>query len=222
MIYIYGLVDPRTKQIRYIGKSIRPKGRYTDHLNDKSKTHKVHWIQSLLKKGLKPELVILEQLNDDDNWQEYEKNWIKKGKENGWDLVNSTDGGDGVVNLPEESKQRIINAWKGRKHKPETIELLRVKNKGRKHTEEQKKHMSEIMKGREITWADKVSKATRKFDDEKYKEVKELLAQGYKVCELAEKYGVHRTTISKIKLDKYCHERERKEQKQKQENKDND
>lgn len=207
MIYIYGLVDPVSKQIRYIGKSIRPKGRYTDHLNDKSKTHKTNWIQSLLKKGLKPELVILEQLNDDENWQEYEKQWIKKGKENGWNLVNSTDGGDGVVNLSEESKQKIISTWKGRKHKPETIELLKIKNRGRKHTDEFKKKMSNIMKGRKITWGDKVSQGTRKFDDDKVKEVKKLLLKGYKVCELAEKYGVHRTTITKIKLDKYCNEK---------------
>lgn len=203
MIYIYGLCCPETKQIRYIGKTIRPKGRLRDHINDKSKTHKVNWIKSLKAKGLTPSMVILETLEDGANWEEAEIRWIQQGKNNGWDLVNGTTGGDGVPNLSKESRERIRQAWIGRKHTEETKRKLSKASTGRKHSEEWKKNMSSKMKGRNIAWSDTLSKVNRKFDKKKQEEVIELINSGMKVKDVAEKYGVHRTTISKIKKGIY-------------------
>lgn len=202
MISIYALADPRTNEIRYIGKSINTKERYRNHLNDKSKTHKVNWIQSLLKINVKPTLIILEQLQDTDDWQKIEIRWIKIARDKNWRLVNSTDGGDGVLNISGEGKLRMLETWKGRKHKPETLIKLSKASKGRVKTKAQKKFMSEKMKGRKITWADKLKVAVRKFDECKINNVLEDLKTMF-VKDVADKYGVHRTTITKIKLGKY-------------------
>ena len=56
--YIYGLVDPETTEIRYIGKTIRPKERLQNHMNEVSNCHRSNWLQSLKRKGLKAEMVI--------------------------------------------------------------------------------------------------------------------------------------------------------------------
>jgi GIY-YIG catalytic domain len=203
MVHIYGLAHPITKEIRYIGKSQRVDKRYADHLKDKSKTHKVNWIQSLIRCGLTPELILLEEMPDDGDWIERERFWIADAKGKGWNLVNSTDGGDGVLNLSGDGKRRLLETWKGRKHKPESIEKLKEAMKHRVYQERSKDKLSATMKGRKIEWADKLQVAVRKFDDEKLFLIKSELDNGMKVIDAAKKYGVHRTTVTKIKQGTY-------------------
>jgi hypothetical protein len=94
--YIYGLKDPITNEIRYVGKADNPKKRYSEHLKDKtSNSHKSRWIEGLQKIGERPILVIIEEVNQN-NWKEKEIEWISYGKRN-WKLTNITDGGEGVV-----------------------------------------------------------------------------------------------------------------------------
>jgi hypothetical protein len=94
--YIYGLKDPNTQEIRYIGKSDNPKKRYASHLAlskaDVNK-HKKRWIASLKRTGQKPELVILERISDK-QWQDRECWWIQHGRDSGWKLTNIADGGN--------------------------------------------------------------------------------------------------------------------------------
>ena len=203
MIYIYGLIDPFSHKIRYIGKSIRPKERLSNQCNEHSKTYRSNWIQSLLNKGKKPIQVILETLNDDEDWQKSERKWIYVARKYGWDLVNCTDGGDGVLNLSGESKERMLKTWKGRKHKPETLIKLSKASKGRVKPQSSKETLSLKMKGREISWKDKLQLTSRKFDDSMLDAAKADLDNGMKVKDVAEKYNVHRTTITKIKLGTY-------------------
>jgi DNA-binding Xre family transcriptional regulator len=117
-------------------------------------------------------------------------------------LVNSTDGGDGVSNISGEGRKRMLETWKGRKHKPESIKKMIMIRKGKKNTEKSKDLVSEKMKGREIKWKDKLVEAKRKFTDSDLKKIKKDL-QKMMVKEVADKYGVHRTTISKIKKGEY-------------------
>lgn len=203
MIYIYGLIDPFTFKIRYIGKSIRPKERLSNQCNEKSKTYRSNWIQSILSKGKKPIQVILETLNETDDWQKAERKWIYVARKYGWDLVNCTDGGDGVLNLSGESKKKMLATWKGRKHKPETLIKLSKASKGRVKPQSSKETLSLKMKGREILWKDKLQSTIRKFNDSLLDEVKKDLDNGMMVKDAAIKYEVHRTTISKIKLGTY-------------------
>lgn len=203
MIFIYGLACPDSGQIRYIGKSIRPEERLMNHMNEVSNCHRSHWLQSLKAAGKRPCLVILQVLADDENWQEWEKSWIKYGRLVGWKLTNNTDGGDGVCGLPAETRARMAAVWLGRKHKPETIAKLVAARAKRTTSDETKAKHSAAMKGRKITWGDAISKATRKLSDEDVAAIKSSLLAGVKGKDLATKYKVNRTTISKVKLGKY-------------------
>lgn len=105
---IYGLADPDTLKIRYVGKSIQGTKRYRDHLtpsglkNDKN-THKANWINSLLRLGKKPSFVILSLLSDTGLTKEeintklydLEKEFIEFYKK---DLTNHQDAGPGSPN----------------------------------------------------------------------------------------------------------------------------
>ena len=65
-VYIYSLSDPITDEVRYIGKTIRPKQRYKEHIRNSKdkKTYSNCWINSLIKDGLKPILSILEECDE--------------------------------------------------------------------------------------------------------------------------------------------------------------
>lgn len=76
-IYIYKLIDPVSKEIRYIGKTGNMKNRFSSHISNakKSKSHLAHWLTKLRNKGLFPIMEIIEECNLD-NWEEREIFWI--------------------------------------------------------------------------------------------------------------------------------------------------
>lgn len=117
-VSIYGLIDPRTNQLRYVGKTKRSTShrRYehvcASHL--KAKSHKNHWIESLLRDGERPESVVLEEVTESE-WEEAESFWIQYMKFIGCNLVNSTSGGDGVHNPSAEIREKIGAASRGKK-----------------------------------------------------------------------------------------------------------
>lgn len=138
--YIYGLKCPLRRKIMYIGKSTKPEKRFSQHLGGAARgeyTHKTAiWLNELRKRGLTPELVILEEVPGLTTWQAAEKAWILLARKKGWPLTNSTSGGQGLDyidpaddaayrkklsdvmtelwNRPErreEARQRSLNAW---------------------------------------------------------------------------------------------------------------
>ncbi len=134
---IYGLVDPRTQMVRYVGKSsdgmLRPNThRSPSVLRLYRETTRSIWIQELLGLGLDYTVVVLEfipapearsnlcwwrasqnptVINDAECW------WIAFGRAAGWDLTNSTEGGEGVPGLVHttEAKRQISDALLDRK-----------------------------------------------------------------------------------------------------------
>jgi len=97
-INIYILIDPVTKEVRYVGKTTNIKKRFNKHLNESRKSttsHKKAWIKSLLKKNLKPEMEIIDVVNNDE-WKFWERYWIEQMIAWGFKLTNETIGGDGV------------------------------------------------------------------------------------------------------------------------------
>ena len=116
-VIIYSLLHPITKDVRYIGWTSNLKRRYRDHIGDakrNKKSHKCSWIRSLLKDGLKPEIVEIETVSYDKR-NEREIYWIDYyGREN---LVNSTAGGEGSIGFKfsEESRENLSKIRTGRK-----------------------------------------------------------------------------------------------------------
>lgn len=203
VVYIYALVDPETGAYRYIGKSIRPKERLQNHMNETCECHRAHWLRTLRAKGLKPTIEILETVAPGDCWKQREIFWIARGRELGWPLTNNTKGGDGVSGLPPETRERMRLVWLGRKHSEETKRKVGAASSARRHTDETKALMSKAHSGRKILWIDKVAESLRKLDEQAIADIKARLDAGEKNKDLAAEYGVHRTTLSKVKMGTY-------------------
>lgn len=100
--YIYGLVDPRDNEIKYIGRTKDPDYRLDTHIRmvDAGKM-KTMWILELKAFGLDPSMMILETVDRKDE-SAAEKRWVqyflKMGKPllNGWNTSPMLDEKDFV------------------------------------------------------------------------------------------------------------------------------
>lgn len=167
MIYIYVLKCPESGSIRYVGKAKNIKGRLRQHCSEarlgKVKSHKCSWIQSLLKKGMRPVLEIDAELPDGADWKTVEVERIAHFKSLGFILTNSTPGGDepgelseaGRMALAESARQRF-GSPSGRVIQSERMKKLceceewrrqrDLKAKESRGTEEYRQRMSERSK----------------------------------------------------------------------------
>ena len=168
MVYIYGLVDPITKEIRYIGKTCNLRNRLRQHLAPcelKDKTHKVYWIKSLLRIKMKPTIATIETLDDHDDWSSRERYWISFYRSDSKNLTNCADGGEGYFSkghkicvgrkCSEETKKRISLSNLGRKCSEEARNNIRLGhlghigyNHGRSIPEETRRKISLSLRGR--------------------------------------------------------------------------
>lgn len=111
-IIIYTLIDPRDNQVRYIGKTNNLKQRLANHIN-RSKSgfnSPIHcWIRKLLDLNLKPTISVQEVCNQD-NWEEREKYWIQYYREKYENITNVSDGG--ITPLKNPDYQKIVHSKK--------------------------------------------------------------------------------------------------------------
>lgn len=202
--FIYVLTDPDTGEPRYVGKSERPRERYSNHLNDHSRCHRTNWIRSLAAQGKRPGIEIVEEVVGEWPWQESERFWIARLRAAGFRLVNGTSGGDGVAGLSAESRARMSATWRGRKHRPESIAKMRAASTGKRWSAAQTETMRAKMTGRAVTWSSKLAEAIRKLTPIDVALIVARLDDGARVVDLAREFGVHRTTISKVKGGTYA------------------
>jgi hypothetical protein len=96
---IYVLIDPRTDQVRYVGKTVKPlKDRLSNHLTmaRRGKLQRVaRWVRGLLLDNIRPEIIEVELVPAAGDWVEAERHWIGYFRFLGADLVNQTAGGEG-------------------------------------------------------------------------------------------------------------------------------
>lgn len=141
VVYIYSLGEPGTHEVRYIGKTVDLQARLYVHLCDTSNTHKAHWIQSLRAQDKKPVMQVLETLTNptESEWITSEMFWISHFKAQGFNLTNSSEGGDGAQGYKhsEEIKQhlRVINT--GKIMSVESRQKISLNNGNKKFTDEQ-------------------------------------------------------------------------------------
>jgi hypothetical protein len=101
--YIYELLDPRTNEVRYVGKTKNLKKRYNAHLSNLgSMTKKTSWIKSLKAKNLKPIMRVI-AVTTEKHINNSEISYIK----NSSNLTNGTCGGDGQSNMSAETRAKI-------------------------------------------------------------------------------------------------------------------
>lgn len=133
---IYVLRDPRTQEVRYVGKTVRDlRHRLAMHIRSAqrgARRHSSNWIRSLLNNGIAPEIKEIEVAYE--NWAAREKYWIAYyRKMSPGRLTNLTDGGDGLAGLkrPEYLRQLISTQskerWADPAYREKLLEKLRSK-----------------------------------------------------------------------------------------------
>jgi hypothetical protein len=109
-VVIYGLYDPITHELRYVGKtSVTLDLRLKRHLRDNHITHKVAWLRKLRKFGVVPIIREIE-LCTDENWQETERRVIQDSRNKGCRLTNLESGGRGGHTVGESVKEKMRNS----------------------------------------------------------------------------------------------------------------
>lgn len=120
---VYGLIDPRTDEIRYVGKSLKGTKRAFQHQADCSlardgNTRKANWIRSLKKQGLVPKIIVLLSLDSIEDKVSLNLELYKKEQElidlHKSTLTNHQDGGPGSPGRiwSEESKRKSSESHK--------------------------------------------------------------------------------------------------------------
>lgn len=201
-VFIYELIDPRTNEPRYVGKTINIKNRLKSHLlYDKAKTYKNNWIKNLLKENLVPKLNIIARVNENE-WEYWEKYYIKLYKEKGYKLTNATEGGDNPPSnrgrkVSEEEKKRrskiAVFFWKNH---PEIKKQISKKMTGIKRTQKTKQKISKKLKGR------KMSEEQKKLISLANKNKKRTQEQKQKISKKLKGIVKSKEHIEKIKLTK--------------------
>lgn len=103
---VYYLVDPVTREPRYVGVSVSPLRRYLErHLGVDANNHKDVWIRKLKSQGLKPELVIKCWTSEEDA-RRIEIALIAKLP----NLTNCTAGGDGLNSPSGEIRKKMSDS----------------------------------------------------------------------------------------------------------------
>lgn len=168
-ILIYGLVDPTSDELRYIGQTSRPTQRLGQHLRtarQRSNLHVAAWIRGLLDREARPEIVPIEKCDRADA-DDSEQFWIEYFRSLGCRLTNRSIGGKAPrgwhhseeqkakwrrerrgENAPRYGKpasaEQRNNQSLGQKRRYETEVHPRL---GKKHSEETRKLISENRSG---------------------------------------------------------------------------
>lgn len=156
---IYALVDPRTQQWRYIGKSSHGIKRasihaYPSDLKKSGNSRKANWIKSLFKLGLIYDIETVELISSFEELNTAEREWIAEARRIGMPLTNLTDGGDGQskgYKHSPEARKKMSEALKGKvpahNNTPENIKRLNELSK--KHASSE--HLLELAQRRQLS-----------------------------------------------------------------------
>lgn len=134
-LIVYALVDPRNNEVRYIGKSGSGMKRVRMHMCPSSlargRTYKDKWLRELIASGYHPLVRTIAVCADKKDLSKAEILWIAYARSLGWRLTNLTSGGEGSFGLVKspETRAKIANANRGRKHTPEAVTRMREAKK---------------------------------------------------------------------------------------------
>lgn len=150
---IYGMVDPRTRELRYIGQTKRGIRRISEFHSG----HCKFWQRQLANLGLKPLGVVIEKLEDGadiaSRMNSAEIGYIDFFKSVGCRLTNLTEGADGNIHkiVTDETRRKLSLAIRGRKLTPEWKHKISLAHRGKKISLETRARQSAALKGRPHT-----------------------------------------------------------------------
>lgn len=110
-VYIYALRAP-CGAIRYVGKTGDPKKRLEGHAypNRRNITPVARWCRKLKKAGGVPAMEILEEVPAS-SWEDAERRWIARLKEDGCDLLNVSGGGLEMKHVQKHARRYPAYTW---------------------------------------------------------------------------------------------------------------
>ncbi len=142
MVSIYALIDPQNRACRYVGKTKnRIEQRLKAHISDARRHPNIarfRWVNKLKREGRSPEIMLLEEV-DAAVWQESEQFWIAYFRALGADLLNATDGGDGIhghVHSEETKRKMGESARRAMEQNPDLIRQRTVASKAARNDPE--------------------------------------------------------------------------------------
>lgn len=160
-VLIYGVADPRTGELRYIGKTISAlSSRLRYHLNCRKgeRTPRGCWFRKMKREGLTPDIFVLEETTEA-AWEDVERFWIASMRLVGAKLLNMTAGGEGTSAPKSAAHKAAIGAAnkgrvspaKGKTFSPEVRANMSAAQKGRLKGplgEEVRAKISEALRGK--------------------------------------------------------------------------
>lgn len=164
--FIYGLIDPSDGVVRYVGKSYTGMVRPKTHLMPSrlaERSHKAHWIRSVLSLGRRPAIVILEELEQPEGLNEAECFYISYLNWLGCRLTNATIGGDGAPGhrASAETRAKMSAVRKGRTQSPEHLAARSAALKGHAVSDETRQKIANAHKGNKYCVGRKLSVESR-------------------------------------------------------------
>lgn len=137
--FIYGLIDPTTKELKYIGKTVRGVQRLRDHVKETRvsprsgmKSKKVNWINKLKNNNLIFDVIYLEYCESESDLNEAEVFYINYFKSIGSNLLNLSPGGESSYShiFTKEEKLNLSNKMKLIMNTPEVLKKCSESHKG--------------------------------------------------------------------------------------------
>ncbi len=141
--YIYGLFEPNTNEIRYVGHTNNPQRRLSEHFYPNRKSCIYSWVKNLKKEGLRPRVGILEECSFEERF-ESEAFYLSYLKSLQCDLLNvrlMAIGHNKGIKMSEEWRKNLSISHKGFKPSKNTRKKLSMRGKMRKHSEESRVKM---------------------------------------------------------------------------------
>lgn len=184
---IYGLIDPNTTFLRYIGFTSNAEKRYKNHHSIrqlKDNTHKNNWIKSLIKNRQQAKMIIIAEYKTAEELPAAEGYWYAFFISHGADLTNDPNfigiGSRKGKKLSEKHKKNISKANKGKQKSEEHKKNISESKFGHITTEKAKLNISKSLKGRKCTEEakQKISKANK--GKIKSEETKRKLSESHK------------------------------------------
>ena len=189
---IYGLHDPVTGELRYIGQTVKSVSqRLATHLSPSSlrrHSYLYRWLKGLVERGLKPSWSQIAEAEDQTELDLLEVLSIAEARASGTRLVNLSNGGGGRAGYVPSTEER---------------EKIAVKQRGvprKKHTPEWRARMAKVMAGRRTNTPEHMEHLRQmKLGVPRSPGTKAKISEAKKGCS-SHMMGKHHTAVTKARI----------------------